>query len=328
MANSQSAKYVVSKPLYISGAGHKGRQSPAMTYMSRQQVPEANTYIEIAWINDIPQSNPHSHEQVHDFDEIIIYWGKNSEKSQVLGGEIEAYIGGQPITFNTTAGIFIPKGTPHGPFTWKKCAVPHLEMFMVLGTGDPLKEWGQSGKAAAKKPVQKDKFDYEQYVIRSPMRESPGAISGQGRQSPTMTYMSETQITGVKTYLEFGWIYKITDTIREMKHDNFEEIVLHIGNDPANPEDLGADMTFGLGGEEVKYNTNYAMFIPRGMVHGPLIWHEVRRHHIEMAIMLGAGTLKEGWGFDLGDMTRARAAIQRGEKIPLVQRDNQDKPRK
>ncbi|MFA5308548.1 MAG: hypothetical protein WC370_03560 [Dehalococcoidales bacterium] len=319
MAKDQFEKYVVSKPLYESGAGYKGRQSPAMTLLSRKQVPEANTYVEVSWIKGKPESNPHSVEQSHDYDEIIIYWGRDSAKPQVLGGEIEAYIGGQPITFNTTTGIFIPKGTPHGPFTWKKFQEPHLEMFMVLGTGDPLKEWGKGGKAATK-PAQKAPYDYEQYVIRSPMRESPGAISGQGRQSPTMTYMSETQISGVKTYIEFGWIWKITDTIQEMKHDNFDEIVMHIGNDPDNPEDLGADMTFGLGGGEKRFNTNYAMFIPRGMAHGPLIWHEVRRHHIEMAIMLGAGTLKEGWGFDLGDMTRARAAIARGEKVPLIKR--------
>jgi hypothetical protein len=322
MANNVSAKYVISKPLYISGAGHKGRQSPAMTFLSSQQVLEAKTYIEIAWIYDKPKSNPHLSEQAHDYDEIIIYWGKDSEVPQVLGGEIEVYIGGQKITFNTTTGIYIPKGTPHGPFTWKKCETPHLEMLIVLGTGDPLKEWGKDGN---KKPVKKDKFDYEQYVVRSPMRESPGAISGQGRQSPTMTYMSQTQVGAARTYLEFGWIWKITDTIREMKHDNFDEIVMHIGNDPSNPEDLGADMTFGLGGEEVKYSTNYAMYIPKGMAHGPLIWHEVRRHHIEMAIMLGAGTLKEGWGFDIGDMTRARQAIQRGEKIPLI---NREKPGK
>ena len=52
-----------------------------------------------------------------------------------------------------------------------------------------------------------------------------------------------------------------------MKHDNFDEIVLHIGNDPNNPEDLGADMTC------------------------------------------------------------ARAAIQRGEKIPLINREL-EKPKK
>ncbi len=78
---------------------------------------------------------------------------------------------------------------------------------------------------------------------------------------------------------------------------------------------------------ENQFDKYVAMYIPKGMMHGPLIWHEVRRPHIEMAIMLGAGTLKEGWGFDIGDMTRARAAIERGEKIPLINRDDPPKPK-
>jgi len=32
------------------------------------------------------------------------------------------------------------------------------------------------------------------------------------------------------------------------------------------------------------------------VVHGPLNWHKVRKPFIEMAIMLGAGTMAEGWG--------------------------------
>jgi len=331
MSKNQFEKYVVSKPIYEAGTpGVKGRQHPTMTLLSGKQVPECNVYIELGWIYDIPSPNPHIQEHVHDYDEIVLHWGGDWERPQVLGGEITFYIGGQPITFNTTTGIFIPAGVPHGPIIWNKFEFPHIEMAMMLGTGDPGKGWGKSGITVPKKglPVKKDKIDYEQYVIRSPMRESPGAISGKGRQSPTMTYMSETQVPGVKTYLEFGWIWEVTDTIREMKHDNFDEIVMHIGADPKNPEDLGADMTFGLGGEEMKFNTNFAMYIPKGLVHGPLIWHKVRRPHIEMAIMLGAGTLKEGWGFDIGDMTRVRMAIQRGEKFPLIQQDTPEKPKK
>jgi hypothetical protein len=331
MAKSEIEKYVVSKPVYEAGDPNvRGRQHPTMTMMSARQVPGCNYYIELGWINAIPSPNPHIHEHVHDYDEIVLHWGGDLERPQVLGGEITFYLGGQPITFNTTTGIYVPRGVPHGPLIWNRYDFPHVEMAMMLGTGDIFSGWGKSGLSTVKKglPVKKDKIDYEQYVIRSPMRESPGAISGKGRQSPTMTYMSEVQVPGVKVYIEFGWIWTVTDTIREMKHDNFDEIVMHLGNDPAHPEDLGADMTFGLGGEEMKFNTNFAMYIPKGVMHGPLIWHEVRRPHIEMAIMLGAGTLKEGWGFDIGDMTRARLAMERGEKVPLVRRDSPEGPEK
>jgi hypothetical protein len=298
MANSQFAKYAVSKPIYEAAPGVKNRQSPTMTLMSSRQVPEINYYIEMGWIYGIPEPNPHINEHVHDFDEIVLHWGGNYETPQVLGGEIEFYVGGQPITFNTTTGIFIPAGTSHGPLTWKKFEFPHIEMTLMLGTGDRKKAWGQSGISQAKntKPVKSKKFDYEQLVIRSPMRES-GAFFKSGRQVPTMTYMSQTQIGLANTYLEFGWIWdKPVPEIGRMVHQKYDEIVLHIGNDPTHPEDLGADMVFGLGDELMEFNTNFAMYIPRGVEHGPLRWKNVRRPHIEMAIMLNCPTLLDGWG--------------------------------
>jgi hypothetical protein len=298
MPGSEYERYAVRKPLYEAGPGIKNRQSPTMTFMSGKQVPEANYYIELGWIYDMPEPNPHIFEHVHDYDEIVLHWGGNPEVPQDLGGEIEFYIGGQPITFNTTTGIFIPKGTPHGPLTWKKFRFPHIEMAMMLGTGDPFNGWGESGISKPKEgiPEKKDKFDYEQYVIRSPMREA-GRGFKTGRQSPTMTYMSSTQINIAKYYIEFGWIWGVVKPgIPEMAHKKYDEIVLHIGGDPDNPEDLGGTMEFGMGGDTLQFDTSYGMYVPRGLRHGPLNWLEVHKPFIEMAIMLDCGTMAEGWG--------------------------------
>ncbi len=298
MPKSQYEKYYVRKPTYESCPGVKNRQSPTMTLMSSKQVPEANYYIQVGWINGMPDPNPHVYEHVHDYDEILLHIGGNYETPQVLGGEIEFYIGGQPITFNTTTGIFIPAGTPHGPVTWKKFEYPHIQLSMILGTGDPAKAFGKSGIKDAKKtlPKKTKKFDYEQYVIRSPMRES-GAFFTSGRQAPTMTYMSKTQIGVADTYIEFGWIWDTPNPqISRMVHRKYDEIVLHIGGDPKNPEDLGADMQFGMEGDLMDSNTTFGVYIPRGIIHGPLLWPKVRKPHIEMAIMLGCPTMLDGWG--------------------------------
>ena len=298
MSDSEYEKYAVSKPLYEAGPGVKGRQSPTMTLMSEKQT-GAPYYIELGWITDIPDPNPHIMEHVHEYDEIVLHWGGDYKQPQVLGGEIEFYIGGQPITFNTTTSIYIPAGVPHGPLTWKKFEFPHIEMAMMLGTGDLKKGWGSSGiKDGKSTSIKKEKdFDFEQYVVRSPMREA-GAKKTSGRQHPTMTYMSRTQVNVANCYVEFGWIWdRVIPGVPKMTHDNLDEIVLHIGNDPDNPEDLGADMEFGMGDDLLQFNTNFAMWIPKGMPHGPLNWHKVRRPHIEMAIMLGGGTLMEGWGY-------------------------------
>lgn len=295
-------KYLVRKPIYEAGSGYRGRQSPMMTYISSQQVPEANYYIELGWIYDIPEPNPHIHEHIHDYDEIVLHWGGDWQRPQVLGGEITFYIGGQPITFNTTTGIFIPAGTPHGPLIWNRFEFPHVEMAMMLGTGDRSRGWGESGIAIPKQglPTKKDKFDYEQYVIRSPMREA-GAEFVRGRTSPTMTYMSGVQIPSVKYYIEMGWTFDIplsknpNAAMPEMIHKKYDEIVLHIGGDPENPEDLGADTEFYVGGQCLAFDTGTALFVPRGLRHGPIFCREYRKPHLVMAIMCGAGTLKEGW---------------------------------
>ena len=316
MVEFNGEQYVARTPLYETGRGVKNRQFPTMTYISEKQIPGCNYYLEYGWIYGMPEPNPHIHEHTHDYDEVVLHLGGDWRRPQVLGGEIEFYIGGQPITFNTTTAVYIPAGVSHGPLIWKTYDFPHIQMAVMLGAGDIKKAWGKSGilKSKGKMPLKTDDIDYEQYVIRSPMREAPGAFSGRGRQSPTMTYMCGAQIPGVKYYIEFGWIWDVTETIDEMKHDKFDEIVLHIGSDPENPEDLGADMRVGLGGQCLEFNKNFGMFIPKGVSHGPLEWREVRRPHIEMAMMLGAGTLKEGWGFDISEMAQRREALKKKQK--------------
>ena len=239
MAESIYEKYAVRKPIYEAGSGIKNRQSPTMTFMSEKQTRRALLYYAGVDLR-------------HTRNRTLISWNmcttmmKSSSSTAAIqnsrrcsAAEIEFYIGGQPITFNTTTSMYIPKGTPHGPVTWKKFYYPHVQMAFMLGTGDPAKAWGKDITDGNKKPSKKTKdFDYEQYVIRSPMREAgPGQI---GRQSPTMTYMSRTQINVANTYIEWGWIYDVVKVpLPKMVHDEKDEIVLHIGGDPKNPEDLG-----------------------------------------------------------------------------------------
>jgi quercetin dioxygenase-like cupin family protein len=295
-------KYLVKKPLYEAFGGTKNRQSPTMTIMSNMQVPGVNYYMEPGWIYGIPDPNPSLHEHVHEYDEIVMHWGGRPDIPQVLGGEIVFYVGGQPITFNTTTFFYIPKGTPHGPVIWKKFEFPHMQMAMMIGTGSKSEAWEESGIHETKDrlPVKTKQFDYEQYAVRSPLREA-GAEFTAGRTSPTLTYMSGVQVPGVKYYIEFGWTTgmpksRITSqAMPEMAHKNYDEIVLHIGGDMAAPEDLGADIEFTVGGQPLRFNTTSALFIPRGVLHGPIKCLEFRKPHIVMAIMCGAGTIKEGW---------------------------------
>ncbi len=132
------------------------------------------------------------------------------------------------------------------------------------------------------------------YVVPSPAYEIEPAVETLGRLS-AMTLMSNNLIPGADMYVEAGWIVDMPDPnphIEEHTHD-YDEIVMHIGTDPADQEDLGAEIEFVVDGRPFIIDKTSSVYVPRGVKHGPLTWRRFSRPHIEMTIMIGAGTLSE-----------------------------------
>ena len=137
---------------------------------------------------------------------------------------------------------------------------------------------------------------YAKNLVKVPVREVSRKINVKGRTNPTLTYMSNDQVPGSNMYIEFGWIWDVPDPnphIPEHGHDDYDEIVLHIGCDPRNPEELGAEIEFTIGEETLTIDKTSAIFVPRGVKHGPVTWKRVDKPHIQMAMVIGAGTLEE-----------------------------------
>ena len=136
---------------------------------------------------------------------------------------------------------------------------------------------------------------YEKNLVKKPHLEVGEGQLIKGRQNPTMTFMSNDLVPGSNTYIEIGWIYEMPEPnphIHNHTHD-YDEIVLHLGADPQNPEYLGGEIEFVVGGEKLKIDKTSALFIPKGVEHGPLTWKKVEKPHIQMVVMPGAGTVKE-----------------------------------
>jgi hypothetical protein len=139
------------------------------------------------------------------------------------------------------------------------------------------------------------KKSYKKNLVDIPAYEVGGQQDIKGRQNPTMTFMSNDLVPGSNTYIEIGWIYEMPSPnphIHAHSHD-YPEIVLHIGTDPENPEYLGGKIEFVVGGEKLVIDKTSALFIPKGVEHGPLTWKSVAKPHIQMVVMPGAGTIKE-----------------------------------
>jgi len=138
------------------------------------------------------------------------------------------------------------------------------------------------------------KTRYGKYVVQKPAYEVIPKFEVKNR-IPAMTLMSDNLVPGTKMYVETGWVLGMPDPnphIGEHTHD-YDEIILHIGTDPSNPEDLGGEIEIGMDGEPVTINKTSAIYVPKGVKHGPLIWKKFKKPHLEMTIMIGASTLAE-----------------------------------
>jgi hypothetical protein len=137
------------------------------------------------------------------------------------------------------------------------------------------------------------KIDARKLLVTNPLHEvgANSPVKHTGHQNPSQTYMSNALVPGSNAYVEVSWIWDVPSPnpyVNEHSH-NFDEIVMHIGSNPDDPEDLGGEIEIGCGGQTLTFDKTSALFLPRGTKHGPLVWKKVTRPHLEMTIMLGCG---------------------------------------
>ena len=275
---NRMTRYLSLDPIRECYPNVKHRQSPSMTLLSSRQIPGVEHYIELGWIYGIPEPNPHFDEQVFDHDVVMLLISGDHQAPEALGAQIEFRLASRKYTTHTATAVFIPKGVAFGNVIWKKVDKPHIQMTLRFGT-----------------PFSKQ-LDSDRLVVKQPVYEIWPEHPASGRMASSMTFLNNDLVPGCNTYIEYSWIYKMPDPnphIMAHVHHTSEEIVLHIGSDPEAPQDLGAEIEIGFQDESLVFDQTCALFVPRGFRHGPLIWKKVRRPHIEMAIVLGSGTLAE-----------------------------------
>jgi hypothetical protein len=135
MAESKFEKYLVRNPIREGDRKGRGFTNPALSYLSNDLVPGCNIFLDYRWYLSMPEPNPLITEHEHDYDEIVLHIGSDPDHPEDLGGEVEAVVGGERLTFNQTTALYLPRGTKHGPFIWKKFERPHIQMAIVLGGG-------------------------------------------------------------------------------------------------------------------------------------------------------------------------------------------------
>jgi len=137
-------------------------------------------------------------------------------------------------------------------------------------------------------------INYEEYLVKEPIIQGQPDLSVQNRTFPPLIYMSSAQIPDIKYNIEFGWVWGMPqpNPYLDERVGEYDEILLNIGGDCYNPEELGADFEYSLGGQILSINSTSAIFIPKGVKHGPLTYKEFRHPHVRISILLGTGERK------------------------------------
>lgn len=155
---------------------------------------------------------------------------------------------------------------------------------------------------------------YEKYIVRKPTHPQHGvdetawtSVKGSMTVPPLLFLEGDKPIKGANQMVEMVWVWK--DTAMGVhpdkpphKHD-CDEMFLFIGTNREDPNDLGAEVEFWLGEEQeadkLIFNTSSLIFVPRGLLHMPIIYRKVENPFLLIVI-----------GVDVGDMKPIRYPVR------------------
>ena len=131
--------------------------------------------------------------------------------------------------------------------------------------------------------------DVSSYLIDRPLKKDVGGKN----QGQILTYASDTQISGLTYYAQIRWITGMPEPVYQDEAIvcDSDKILLFWGNDYKEPEYLGANIDFQLDGTHLQFSRSSAVFVPKGVSHGPVLWENYEAPHIEMTILINRGNL-------------------------------------
>ena len=100
--------------------------------------------------------------------------------------------------------------------------------------------------------------------------------------------MRAADVPGSPVHMAYSWIGATSDRVHwvnEHVHD-YDEVLMFLGNDPDDKDDLGAEIYMTIEGEKHVITTTSSVFIPAGTKHCPLGFHHVERPFRFMAVAM------------------------------------------
>ena len=145
-AAAKYGKYVITAPKLITELAHhdftgvSGITFPDEVYLDKDILREANQWLDIMWIWEVPHPPDLLGAHVHPFDELVLLIGSNPQDTGDFGAQIEWWMGegdeAESYVIDTTTAIYVPKGLVHGPMNFLRIDKPVLNVAIGLNCGE------------------------------------------------------------------------------------------------------------------------------------------------------------------------------------------------
>ncbi|MCD8330080.1 MAG: hypothetical protein LUC27_05245 [Lachnospiraceae bacterium] len=86
-----------------------------------------------AWYYAVPEKDPVFEEHVHEYDELIGFFGSDPENPYDLGAELDVTLDGEVHRLTKTSLLFVPAGVPHMPLSIRRVDRPVFHFSIVVG---------------------------------------------------------------------------------------------------------------------------------------------------------------------------------------------------
>jgi hypothetical protein len=236
----------------------------------------------------------------HPYPECLFFVGLDTANVSYLGAEVEVCLGDEKEihTFNDPTVIVIPAGFPHGPITTKRLFSPRgFGFFAAALHREPGITWSGVNKSEAKPGLTVGKYAHLVKPLKAglmierrnliPSRLTPGQLAGREeiqkqkgfKQGPGnadhLAWMYGKDLEGINVNIAWGFASQPGVWQRGVGAHSHpaDEILMFLGTNPDNDDDLGAEIEIDLGKEHERhfFSKSSVIICPSGMAHGPIV---------------------------------------------------------
>jgi hypothetical protein len=134
---------------------------------------------------------------------------------------------------------------------------------------------------------------YGKYILKEPIV-PPGMGHHAEITAPVVQCVGEKEFNGAPFSINFDYITEPFTMISKAHAHDYDQFLFFLGGNPANMADFGAEVDLYLG-EELELHiikVTSVVHVPKGLIHGPLIYRKVERPIIFVDAFLAAGYVK------------------------------------